>query len=484
MTREELIEQLNNIERDYPVEKWNLEMIDIWPLVKMILFFEANKKIEGSILSFKTKLKRYFSKALALVSRRINIDIDNDFPVKYSKIDILFAAAATVRVDYKGLSYSRYFDPLIDERENKGMSGLIFEYIDFSKKNIYKENRIIKVSSKFRHYQSRHKSPQAHFSTTPEFSGFIGEAVEMLGLSVSKIKAKINEGIKEMFIWKSIWEKYIEEFSPKLAVGICYYNFPMFGLKLACQKFSIPFVDMQHGGQGILHPSYTFASKVASLNLLPDYFWIWDNASARHIAQWINNKNRIILGGNPWLDFLTNISADSFPEDRKIITFTMQLLIPDFIIEAIKTTPQKFVWFIRFHPRMSRFEKNSVRKRLKSSIENGIVNISEANSIPLPILLDKTSVHVSAYSGSLTEAALRAVPLNITIDEIGRRSFADLIKEGKCIFYNVAENINWWDFISAHLRDKQTIGKKNSEENIKPDYKKIFDELQKIQIKN
>lgn len=467
MTREELIDIINRLEEKYPVEKWNVESMDIWPIVKTVLFFEAYKNIENIGLHDKVlRVRNFLGREISSVRNRIKskINIDREIVLaditdehKINEIDLFFSSAVTYRSEYDNQSFSRYFDPLMDEAELLGKKTLLFEYANYDYPKVYKEQRVINAAKKYKHFQSIFPKSTVDFSGLPQFNQLVGE----FPVSSFVLKWKIARAIKQTLIWEMLWTNQLQKTRPQITMGICYYNWPMFGLKLACKKLSIPFIDMQHGGQGILHPSYTFNKKNAQLNLLPDYFWLWDKASADHLSQWIDNKDRIILNGNPWHGFLSEMSramANNYPvEEKKVIVYTLQtsLSIPEFLLETIRTTPDHFIWYIRFHPRMTKSEKKNINKKLNSFVIAGMVNLSDANTEPLPLLLNKAWVHVSAYSGSITEAALRGVPVNITFDQIGKRSFANLIEEGKCLFFDREKNVKFWDFIDLKMDGKQ-----------------------------
>src|SRR5690606_468580 len=121
-------------------------------------------------------------------------------------------------------------------------------------------------------------------------------------------------------------------------------------------------------------------------------------------------------------------------ELKKIILVTLQNtmvpLLDDFLVEAIKKTDgTHFVWWLRHHPGMNQKEKNELAEIIHANKLNGKVNIEEASSVPLPIALFKSTIHLSKYSGSILEAALLNKP-NIIFDELGKEAYSILIEEG------------------------------------------------------
>ena len=51
--------------------------------------------------------------------------------------------------------------------------------------------------------------------------------------------------------------------------------------------------------------------------------------------------------------------------------------------------------------------------------------------------MSETDVHLSAFSGSLIEANIVGVPLNVTFHEIGKKNNEKLVKNGELLFYDV-----------------------------------------------
>ena len=56
-------------------------------------------------------------------------------------------------------------------------------------------------------------------------------------------------------------------------------------------------------------------------------------------------------------------------------------------------------------------------------------------------------VHISSYSGSIAEAALCNVPLNITFSEIGAKTFAELISKRQLQFHQFKRGESLIDLI-------------------------------------
>ena len=264
-------------------------------------------------------------------------------------------------------------------------------------------------------------------------------------------------------------------------MGVCYDSGAIFGMNLAAKKLGVVSIDMQHGGQGDFHFAYHFNKTPAEgYNILPDKFWVWDNLSFEHIDKWTENKNHFpVLGGNPWIEFLRDDfeGQNIYHENKPMILFTLQPLNPiidDYFLEVISLTCQKYNWWLRLHPRMTKDEVTCLNLKLVEFKIKGFVNIEDASNEPLPLLLKECNLHVSKYSGSIAEAALMQIPSLVT-DEIGVKSFEDLIESKKavaCLTENPAEII---DLIEIILNNSEI--QIENQAKVPTGYKMIIDEF-------
>ena len=110
----------------------------------------------------------------------------------------------------------------------------------------------------------------------------------------------------------------------------------MYGFNYAANNLGIRSYDVQHGLQGYLHPAYFFKNVPdEGYNILPSIFWVWDNSSYKNIESWSGNSHHeTLLGGNPWITYLSAKSISEFHlnDSRPVILFTLQPLEPLFAL--------------------------------------------------------------------------------------------------------------------------------------------------------
>ena len=214
----------------------------------------------------------------------------------------------------------------------------------------------------------------------------------------------------------------------------------------AANKLNIKNIDVQHGAQGPLHIMYNFSNApITGYNTVPNIFWCWDKASANTIHQWVDKQDyhKVIIKGNPWINFQLLSLKNEKLSDKKIVLYTLQEeFLDQYILDAIKTTGFKYEWWLRLHPRMLG-AKDNIQKQLDKEKLLDYVEIDKATALPLPILLKNSSVHISKYSGSIIEAVQVNTP-NIIIDRIGLETYGDYVESGdaQVVISNNAEELS------------------------------------------
>lgn len=486
-SREELVSFLSEIERKYPVDTWQAYGVDLWPILKIQLFFSIFKQANAP-LGKKEKYIRFINKVFKKVNAlagQYNVPkaaalMKN---LKIEKSDIAFAAPATTRVNWKNKSFSRYFDPIMDDLQQVGVKAFHYDYLRINSDKSYKKERLLDVTSLYPYFQvKRRTAVQINISEHKELEACLGEINNKYQVAKNDVVKKLSNNLTDILIWKELWKYVFSMQQPKISLCICYYSNPMFGMCVAAAELGIRTLDMQHGGQGYLHPAYYFSKvKNGGYNTVPNYFWSWDATSFNSLQEWLpkDKTHRAILEGNPWIDYVANESLEGYVSDeRKKILLTLQVglipLLPQFVIEAIRKTTDEYVWWLRLHPRMTSEEVKQIVALLKKERLFHKVEMKLATELPLPMLLNNSVAHLSSYSGSINEAAMMGVPLNIIIHEIGKTAYTDLIYNKLAVYFDPAINGNLFDYIT---NNEKQIAKGAKKETMKRDYKKIINEL-------
>lgn len=435
--REDILHWIVQLERKYPVHKWRIGSIWIWPLVRKQLATLLVRKIDGirdeeSFVS-ETSVGRRLGRVIYSVWRTLSV-LFMARPARF-----LFSGKSSHRVDFKGTSYNRYFEPLMDHAELKGWNSVL---VDYSKvpddSNFFRRDRVVLLADFVPFFRFIGTLPWVKRSfEMPDYNRFIEDIGrnEHLANQVSKFAERtIRREIDKVELYARIYRFLIRRFRCEAVFGLCYYNREMLGMNLAASQCEVISIDMQHGGQGPLHFAYASWGKHPSngYNLLPNIFWVWDEVAAATIRQWAasTSSNCVIVGGNPWITELMHEDL-RYQMPSNVILYTMQPmgeLLDSYIIDAINATKDKYVWWLRLHPRQIS-EKGILVELLRKNGLINYVNLEEAFSLPLPYILSKAIVHISKYSGSIQESVMMGTPTIIT-HPIGEKAFRSYLDSG------------------------------------------------------
>lgn len=487
MNREELVAFLNELEDSFPVDKWIVNGIHIWPLLKINLFLkylftniekrknaEMSEKASGNGIYLKiVTLFKSIRKTLQLISFRRNT----------TKRVILLSEAPPHYSSWNGKKVNRFFYPLEryldvnypDYKMSKvGFSG-VFDATYHDHSNIlnlsdyYYSFKLLSIFFKKKYRTDLPQFTEFAAKLNSKFESFVGNEEQLL--------IDIKRQVRKLDVYQQIFSLLLKKIQPELVFELCYYSEPNFALNIACRNHKIPTIEIQHGGMGPLHICYSGWKKFPEngYQILPDNIWTWDEVSNNLIEDWVKNQDyhKVFLAGMPWIDFLLEDTSSAFKFDssKGIILYTIQRdYIEDYIYEAIQKTPEKYVWWLRLHPTKLDAKKH-IEKQVNTRGLSDKVEISNATSIPLPIILSNCSIHISGYSGSINEAAIMGVK-TIILEDIGVEVFQNLVLNGEAIScIGKDANILIEIIINVDSNTKQIMVSKTK------NYKKILDKM-------
>jgi len=476
---EEYVKWVLELEGKFDVERWTIDGIHIWPMVRTRLnfhFFYSQKKQEQTAepknTGGATTGKRYIALS-TLVKNSWALFKFIITPLK--KTPIIGADFAPHRAMFEGKLVDKYFDPIFDSFEGQH-NGLIVEYErteGLDRSTLYKPGRIIRFYE-FKELlrilglvKTRLTTPKYELK---DYDAFI-KIIESEGINKTLyLKENVRRTLGSIGAYKWFWKKLFKKTSAKTAIGLCYYTEPLYAMNLAARETGVISVDLQHGGQGRQHLSYAQFTKLPperSYELMPHYFWCWDESSAIPIREWIielKSTHKVIQMGHPWLQYIKARKWPELDDVKDIVLITLQQYddtvelkepIDDYIATTIKLTARELNWYVRLHPRMFPL-RGALNEQLKGLGVADVVNVDNANDLPMPAILSRASVHLTKSSGSAIEAALLGVP-NVILDQHGASRYDEYIKEGQASLYLGTDSAELVDVIrKAIARKKHT----------------------------
>lgn len=452
---------ITQIEKDFPINNWEIYGIKIWPFIRIRLFFylineiELSKKQTQFLKPTTPILKRKISERLiTFLKYGLKSRIANSLGIIYSylwiynlpKKSYLFLGTDAHRVVYKNSRFNRYFDVYIEQNNLKDDS-IYFEYDNKQVENYYNEKLIYKYNSALTFFKKYKIKVKKRISMKDEksyisFLSFLYKIEQ-----TNRFATEYNtEKIKKLFLNISynviFFKKVLKKVKPKEIFILCYYSDEIMSLIHVANILGIKTIEMQHGSQTDAHLAYGSWNNIPKegYSTIPSEYWCWDTDSANVLSKWINNttKYSVKITGNFWVNYWKKIDLEYKYKDFILyslqpLPITIEELFPINIINLIKNTPQ--LWFIRLHPRQYEFKKH-IEYFLNLNKVLDKVNIEDATNDPLPLLLKYSIIHITHSSTTVIEASFFNKQ-TILINEIGKDYYPELINSGRAKYINV-----------------------------------------------
>jgi hypothetical protein len=448
---EEFVVLLHKIDNEVDVEKFKVNGVDYWPLVRTSLWMNYREHYLAKDKKNVRKVKNDFSKKLVtfirsffcghlfyLFKKRRLIKADLFFFGDISSLRVPFGDKSTYR--------DAFFDPLIMElsqywsvftiRQNFAFVRPVrgeFDYevigLDFLLHSI----KALFVTEKGR-LTMEFKSELDKIRTNyPVLVDFV-PSLKYLSRHISMSRSFTN-----------LMEEYLWIIDPKMVFLTHYNSHLATSLIYAAKKLGIPVFDVQHGVINNLHPSYSFVNrKIYGLNSIPDAFLIKDVFSYKVLINWIpankiyllpNELQASVLGSFAGLgkDFLESLQSSI--KGRKLILFTLSWEngINDLLEEIVNSSRDIAFFIFRLHPSTPLWEEKIIRKLISNIIPEDHYRIHSAKEIPLNVLLELVDLHITECSSVVIDA-LQFGKKSVIISKIGLEYYKELIASGHIIF--------------------------------------------------
>jgi len=472
--RIDIKEFINEIEKKFPVNKWKVNDIHIWPHIRIKLYFYLINLIEKNDSSpIKTKPEKKGKERIKSDLKKL-LAVFHFYKWLYTlpKKKNLFVGADAHRVDYRQTRFNRYFDILI-EKYNLSQNSMYFEYGVNTNKQ-YNSSLIFTFSKALSGFLFLNKFLKIKGNVQLE-----GYEVFLDYLKKDELFSQFSTfySKKNVSNWASLvsyprvvfFRKVLTKIKPERVVILCYYLDDIMALTAAANQLKIETIEMQHGPQSTVHMAYSswFTLPQEGYDMLPRNYWCWDENSKNLLQEWTkSNKNYAVkVIGNPWIDYWKSMKKNYVHTNYILYSLqpsplTMEQLFPESIINFIKENP--IPWFIRLHPRQLN-EMDAIKMYLKNKQILHLVTIDAATNDPLPLILSNALLHITHFSGTAIEAYLFNV-FTVLLNEIGKLSFQDLISAQKAVYLDV-NSLQFSEDLRKSIKNKAQFSKDVSAQN-------------------
>ncbi|WP_045212456.1 hypothetical protein [Desulfonatronovibrio magnus] len=441
MNRNDLMDFINWLEINTPVTSWQAEGVNVWPIIRINIYFENFKKNDRTTPANNSKIQ---FKNASLKNRRFSLFLNN--PRHDHTADCLFVTNSICNKLVMDKYINIYTDPVIEKLKSEGKKSIVLEQEKITNSSPMPNGPRFYISQDLTEFAKKHKLDKVKC--------YVQDMEKVIIILAKKGFKKTANYILNNFrnlrflVNKKYFQDILSRVKPKSVYFTCYYGEKM-AFVSAAREIGIQTIDLQHGIQGDYHAAYGRWENVPSsgYSMLPDVFSVWSDKEKDSIITWSsklqNSPHQAQVDGNPWLDmwkqknpttrYYDDLFSREFPSanGRKRLLFTHQdsYSWPDWFPTALQRTTKDFDIFFRVHPGANE-SLPSWRKYFKDKGINNII-LERATNWPLLALMRHMDVHVTCYSSCVIEAETLGVP-SLVITDDGETYFKDQIQKGTC----------------------------------------------------
>jgi SAM-dependent methyltransferase len=442
------LELVDHIERVFPVTRWYLRDVPVWPLARQELHLDMHFASMGMQRPTTRRFpyRRLARAALPLKNFwRSRRDLEH-LVTRPQPADVIVLGNGVTLDLVEGAYRDRFAEPIIAALEEQGRKTLLLQSGDLRRlpwhRGTYPANLIAS------HGAQLEQALRAE-ADLPDHAAVLGFLASR-GVTAPSLERAALKGLAALVAGTAVsFERLLEVVKPSLAFVVTYYSGMGPAFVLACRRRRILSVDLQHCPQDGAHKAYNFSALPAQgYEILPDVFWNWTRRDAEHNQRWAalaeTGRHRAIHGGHSQIAALLDDSGDlgaiwhqEFAAAAGSVQYEQEILVAlqplgghgetwDALRASIDAAPANWRWWIRRHPATGAGQDTEYASLLNA--KNPVV-VEAASRLPLPALLRHMTALVSLASGAAAEAAAFGVPA-LFLDESARDTFAELIDSG------------------------------------------------------
>lgn len=468
MKTEDFTNLINELEERFPVDRWVIDSVHVWPLMRLHLYygfleshFCGNKTVLPPSLGTSSRAGTIISLDFAKIVFRILRSIwrfgcaqvtDSQKSLRANRrFDVLLLNYSTYMTLVNSSWYSRLCDPFVGHLSERGMSCLMltagYEYSipRFTKSmfiqpylTIYRIMGMLNRNSKYERLEQL-----IELENHVRGSGLFPEPFSLI--------KPVRRRIKQITAIEKYFKRLLMKTKPRAVFVTCCYSTESMALILACHHVGIPSIDIQHGFQGDFHITYGRWNRLPEkgYELLPTIFWCWSEFEASTIKRWSKYNASVhqpVVGGNLFLQRWVADGDDIVRAYDKIMSDLKRNIKNGIhilyslngctkndlgtmveIIKGVNNSGLRSCFWVRLHP-VTIDQKSEVRRILN---ENGINNfeLDNATGLPLYAILRHMDIHITECSSVVIEAESFHIP-SIVVHEIGTANFTAQVSSG------------------------------------------------------
>ena len=429
MTRSEFIEWLERIEADLPVTDWSVRGIHVWPLVRLSLSsgtFHTGATRYGLGAGWRRLAWNAAGGLTAWAKAYVNDYAHNRRPTEPSDA-VFLSYSAGHRPLVNGKRFDVRAGPFIDLLVGLGARSLVWEMSPFGDYSTprYSPSFLIQPYLIALRAACQIVPLGDDRVELPSFDEFLARVVDARLTFAHADVTRIRRDVLFLRRLADTFGAWLTRSRPKVGF-VANTGLPEQAFCLACSELGITSVELQHGVQGDLHPSYGswFAVPPGGWETRARVFWSWDQDSAAAINRWAlrtSTGHVAVVGGDPWREMwlgesseLTRSNCDLIERRKQTVGGDRHILvtlsshgdvIPPAVLDAVRGSPAGWRYWFRLH-HVDQAARWAEAARLIRRADGDPSLMEFATQMPLHALLHCLDGHLTvSLSTVVTEAA-------------------------------------------------------------------------------
>lgn len=477
MIRGEFIEWLKEVEESFPVTRWSVRGIRVWPLVRLSLYsstFRSGSPQHGLSAGWLRRVRNIVGGLSAWADAYLTDARANRRAVEPSDaVFLTYSAGQRPLVD--GKRYDVRAGPFVDLLGRIGARSLVWEMSPFGDYSLPRHTPSFLVQPYLTSLRAACQFlPLGDDQVDLEGYGeFLAKAREAGFTFAHADVARVRRDTLFIRRLANRFGSWLRGSRPRLGF-VANTGLPEQAFCLACRELGITSVELQHGVQGELHPSYGswFAVPRDGWETRARVFWSWDAESAAAINRWAHcapDRHVAVLGGDPWREMWLAEGSElarrtgQLIEQRKqsvggdyhiLVTLSSQgQVVPASLLDAVRVSPAAWRYWFRLHP-VDQVSRRAEARRLLGPLKVDLDLMDFATEAPLHALLGRMDSHLTvSLSTVVSEAAAQGVP-SVARGKEAPKFFRDEMSEGLLVVADTPAEI------LAALQNFQTQGRR------------------------
>ena len=476
-----------DIEQRFPVDRWVLDGIEIWPLLRVQLYSKLWALVSPPV---QIEARGRVKTIVARIVRQASIqwrgrlaeyaDANHTF-AETGRADVVLISDGISQMQVADGWFDRFCDPIAALAEARGKTTATFTLRDLFnvprvRSGIFLQPKLERLKLLARARALRPGSGVGEVTQDIEkLNDILRHENSTLVFSPRLIGAQIvalRHASREL-------ARRLVRCKAKATFIVDYYNLEGMAACHAAHSIGIPSVDLQHGVAGEHHSAYGRWTRVPArgYSVLPKIFWTWSAEDAACIEAWAKRTNGAHQARTVGNVFTVGWHGGIVPRpanlasrlhalkerqgDRSRYLVALQpglvnreVLYP--ILKAIAHTRDAAHWWFRLHPLQRKGEREELHRLLNEV--GGSVEIDEPTELPLLAILSESDALLTHSSSVVLEAESLGVPA-IVWSPCGLDLFARSVKDG------TAHAALDGEHICVLLKQLQDSGKRNFHNN-------------------